>query len=75
MKATEFCYWLQGWFELEGTDKPALTPKQVEVIKNHLNMVFLHDIDPKYPNKVGLDKLHKGGFISASPDLSTTMRC
>lgn len=52
MKTTEFCYWLQGFFELQGdTPTQALTPMQVNVIKNHLNMVFIHDIDPRYPNE------------------------
>lgn len=46
MKSTEFCYWLQGFFEL--SDSKELTPKQVECIKNHLNLVFVHEIDPSY---------------------------
>jgi len=46
MKSTEFCYWLQGFFEL--SDSKELSPKQVESIKNHLNLVFLHEIDPSY---------------------------
>lgn len=47
MKATEFAYWLQGFFEL--TDpKELLSPKQVETIKNHLKLVFLYEIDPSY---------------------------
>lgn len=47
MKATEFCYWLQGMFELA---KPTeLTAEQTETVKRHLDMVFLHDIDPSYP--------------------------
>ena len=45
MKATEFCYWLQGYFEIAG-EIPQLTKSQLEIVKNHLNLVFLHDIDP-----------------------------
>jgi hypothetical protein len=33
-----FCYWLQGLFEL--TDTVALTEKQVKQIKDHLGYVF-----------------------------------
>lgn len=38
MEATDFCYWLQGFFELSEGKK--LTPKQVEIIKDHLQLVF-----------------------------------
>lgn len=49
MKAVEFCYWLQGMFELNG---PAnLNEKQTELIRRHLAMVFQHDIDPSYPKE------------------------
>lgn len=50
MKATEFCYWLQGYFEIYGASAEpgnSLTGDQVEVIQRHLAMVFKHDIDPK----------------------------
>jgi len=45
VKASEFCYWLQGFFELTGEGR--LTPPQVEMVRNHLAMVFIHDLDPK----------------------------
>jgi hypothetical protein len=46
MKSVEFCFWLQGFFELSETEQ--LTPRQVEIIKNHLKLVFYHEIDPSY---------------------------
>lgn len=49
MKAVEFCYWLQGYFEIHGTSAPCLDTKQTETVRNHLAMVFIHDIDPSYP--------------------------
>ena len=39
MNSVDFCFWLQGYFE-------PLTAKQVEVLKNHLSLVFRHEIDP-----------------------------
>lgn len=52
MTSKDFCYWLQGFFELSEPNK-ALTPEQVKTIKNHLKLVFLHEIDPSYSdNKV-----------------------
>lgn len=44
MNTIDFCYWLQGHFEL--SDKDTLNEKQVLAIKNHLNLVFKHEIDP-----------------------------
>ena len=46
MTSVQFCYWLQGLFELAETK--TLDEKQVETIKNHLKLVFLYDIDPSY---------------------------
>lgn len=39
MNAQEFCYWLQGFFEL--SDTCSLSPKQVEMIRKHLSLVFI----------------------------------
>jgi hypothetical protein len=61
MKATEFCYWLQGYFEIsdafseagltndDGSVVPpeGISPLQTEIIRRHLALVFKHDIDPK----------------------------
>lgn len=60
MKSTEFCYWLQGMFEL--ADPETLDEHQTELIKRHLNMVFLHEIDPSYPvaQQKPLQALHDG---------------
>lgn len=41
MNIQDFCYWLQGYFELAMTPtKEGLSPEQVEVIKEHLQLVF-----------------------------------
>ena len=44
MTSRDFCYWLQGFFEI--SDSETLSPRQLEVIKNHLSMVFVHELDP-----------------------------
>jgi len=44
MNTIDFCFWLQGYFEISG--KKELTQEQVEIVKNHLNLVFVHEIDP-----------------------------
>lgn len=46
MTSLQFVFWLQGYFELSGADiTKKLTEKQVDLIKRHLNLVFLHEID------------------------------
>lgn len=45
MTARDFCYWLQGFFEVG--EPPALSAKQTELIKRHLALVFIHEIDPQ----------------------------
>lgn len=37
MKLINFKYWLQGWLEIENPDK--VSKKQIEEIKNHLNII------------------------------------
>lgn len=73
MKSRDFCYWLQGYFELENTNcSDALTQKQVNTIRNHLALVFKHEIDPEGGNSQQqevLNNLHAGIF----PNI--TVRC
>ena len=38
MTPNEFCYWLQGYFEL--TDACCVNVKQAEIIRQHLDLVF-----------------------------------
>ena len=44
MNSVDFCYWLQGYFEL--SEATTLTANQVDLIIKHLNLVFKHEIDP-----------------------------
>ena len=55
MKSTEFCYFLQGLFEL--SDVKTLNEQQVQMIKNHLKLVFLYDIDPLYTDDKNLQHI------------------
>jgi hypothetical protein len=72
MKSRDFCYWLQGFFELsipnsQGPVAFDLTAKQVLVISNHLNMVFKHEIDPSNgspEHNAELSKIHTSGLVT-----------
>jgi len=69
MTSREFCYWLQGFFELQfagqadKTGMGSLEPVQVDTIKRHLAMVFKHEIDPSYPNADELSHIHGDDII------------
>lgn len=66
MQSRDFCYWLQGFFEVGSMtslerDKPevaGISSAQVSMIRNHLNMVFAHEIDPAMGAKPHQDKLN-----------------
>lgn len=59
MTSRDFCYWLQGHFEIskcKELDKP-----QTEMVKRHLALVFKHEIDPSIPDPTGeLQAIHDG---------------
>ncbi len=44
MQPINFCYWLQGWIELQNPNE--ITPVQLQEIKNHLSLV----LEKKTPN-------------------------
>ncbi len=46
MTSRDFCFWLQGFFELRGEDAAPITPAQTVCIQKHLALVFAHEIDP-----------------------------
>lgn len=58
MTSRDFVYWLQGFAELNAAPP---TPEQWTAIKNHLNLVFKHEIDPSMPDPTGkLQAAHDG---------------
>lgn len=62
MQSRDFCYWLQGFFELAGTNN-TLTKAQCKTIQAHLAMVFAHEIDPSQgtlEHRATLQDIHDG---------------
>lgn len=80
MKSRDFCYWLQGLFELQ--DPVELNAVQTSSIRRHLNMVFAHEIDPSMGDEAEQSKLnhihtppvHTVSAASVKPS-DLTMRC
>ena len=68
MQSRDFCYWLQGLFELGNPE--SLTPGQIQVIRNHLDMVFYHEIDPSFGGpevQSALNEIHSGSSVPVPP--------
>jgi hypothetical protein len=67
MTSRDFCFWLQGYFEIKGGTEGAgtaggLSAEQAEMIRRHLALVFKHEIDPSAgppAHQAALDALHK----------------
>lgn len=77
MSEREFCYWLQGFIEIAeaGGQLSNLTVAQTDTIKKHLAMVFVHAIDPTYPNGKKLDAIHTPPDPTLKLDKTKIMRC
>jgi hypothetical protein len=86
MTSRDFCFWLQGYFEI-GTGgprapEPATDPRdvlskdQVDVIKKHLALVFKHEIDPNMgseSHQIELNDIHHPFKPEGKTDV--LMRC
>jgi hypothetical protein len=67
MTELQFCYWLQGYFELSGTKE--VSPEQVKIIQEHLALVF---------RKVTVNTMPNYGLFNhtnISPDTSLKVTC
>ncbi len=81
MTSRDFCYWLQGLFELSDCDKDktlsSLSMEQTQCVRRHLKMVFAHEIDPSMglpAHQDALNHLHGGGASGGLPD-GALIRC
>lgn len=74
MTSRDFCYWLQGYFEIDAMvakgEHRSLSADQIEMVKAHLAMVFKHEIDPSMGDEEHQDELnqiHNPGGINPGP--------
>ena len=70
MNSRDFCFWLQGWFELNKTidHREGASKETLDMIEKHLELVFLHDIDPSMGNDKKQEVLNE---IHNRPDYMT----
>jgi hypothetical protein len=75
MTSRDFCYWLQGYLEVA---KPSsILSDEVAMIQRHLNMVFLHEIDPSFGDQkaqASLNQIHQG-VPNTPPPSPPVYRC
>lgn len=73
MTARDFVYWLQGFAEISGKQP---TAAQWATIRNHINLVFKHEIDPSMPDPDGkLQEAHDGDVPLGTPPWGPMLRC
>lgn len=62
MNSRDFCFWLQGWFEVQfGNSAASMDASQAEIVRKHLALVFKHEIDPSQgppEHQAELDAIH-----------------
>lgn len=77
MKSRDFCYWLQGYFEV--ADPGAIRTEELLTIKNHLALVFKHDIDPGNESdpvkREELQRVHDGRGVTFPRDSDGKITC
>lgn len=64
MTPRDFCYWLQGHFELNGNN---LTPQQIVVIREHLDLVFTKETTQQFPFISAFQEIGDGILFHPDP--------
>lgn len=74
MKASEFCYWLQGYIEIghDQMHEVGLNREQVEIMKRHLALVFKHELDKEHgtpEHQAELQAIHNFGGVGSNGEI------
>lgn len=76
MTSRDFCYWLQGYFEISSMQgEIKISDAQARIIQAHLNLVFKHEIDPEnFKDKSekeisAYEEIHKGAKSATEFDI------
>lgn len=71
MQSRDFCYWLQGAIELGRVS--SLDEGQMVTLRKHLDMVFVHEIDPSMGDeghRADVRAAHEGAPAAVVPTVS-----
>lgn len=80
MTSRDFCFWLQGMFEISAAGTPNakvfFDEAQTKCVKAHLDLVFLHEIDPSMGPPEHQEKLNETHTSKVGTGLNgLVMRC
>lgn len=70
MTSRDFCFWLQGYFELASNQEEGFSDAQMGMIRQHLHLVFKHDIAPQSPSQ-----MPRTGFTPTTASTLETFIC
>ena len=73
MTSRDFCYWLMGSLELTPTED-GLNEKQTEILRNHLDMCYIHMVKEDGTLEPEGYEIPMGGFVSTA-DFETRVNC
>ncbi len=68
MTSRDFLYWLNGFFELTDLEGIALDQRKIQIITNHLNLVYKYEKKPTLPFVIWLK-----GFLVVSGQTVTSV--
>lgn len=74
MTSRDFCYWIQGFFEIQNPEE--IDKEKTDMIRRHLKLVFKHEIDPSMgdeSHQIELNKLHNENGHTHDGDI--LLRC
>lgn len=79
MRARDFAFWLQGYFEV--AQPKQIGTNETEMIKRHLALVFKHEIDPAMgdeKHQAQLNAIHSPNTLDSyfrPPNEDGVVRC
>lgn len=74
MTPEQFCYWLQGYFELQPSGSGSISAAQARVIKEHLQLTFekVTTLSTEDVNLIPIDREFPSEVQQESPDAADT---
>lgn len=73
LTSRDFCFWLQGYFEVSAD--ATISSTQADCIRKHLALVFKHEIDPSMGGSEHQKDLNKIHATKPGRPTSELLRC